>query len=119
LVIKDVVVKDSAGAPAAVLKRLEVCSSARSIRCGSKFVIDRVSVDSPEIHARVSRQGTINWIDFFSQELGGARGGRDRNESGHRLKSCAGGVVAGRSEDHWRCRALARRVAWQAVQRER
>lgn len=36
-------------------------------------MIDRVVLDSPEIHARVSRQGTINWIDFFSQELA-ARG---------------------------------------------
>jgi hypothetical protein len=67
-VIRDVAVKDSAGAPLLSLKRLEVLAGTLD-PLGGKFAIDRVTVDSPEIHARVSRQGAINWIEFFSQEL--------------------------------------------------
>jgi hypothetical protein len=72
-VIKDVEVKDPSGAPLLSLKRLDLLvGTLDPLR--QQFVIDRVSVDSPEIHARVSRQGTINWIEFFSQELAGRVG---------------------------------------------
>lgn len=65
--IRDLMVKDTSGAPLLSLKRLEVLvGTLDPLR--QKVVIDRVAVDSPEIHARVSRQGTINWIDFFSRE---------------------------------------------------
>ncbi|MEF8703346.1 MAG: DUF748 domain-containing protein [Candidatus Accumulibacter sp. UW26] len=64
--------KDRAGAPLLSLQRLEVVLGALD-PLGKRFVIDRVALDSPEIHARVSPQGTINWIDFFKQELA-ARG---------------------------------------------
>lgn len=70
LVINDVEVKDPSGAPLVSLKRLELLvGTLDPLR--QQFVIDRVSVDSPEIDARVSRQGTINWIEFFSRELAG------------------------------------------------
>ena len=60
-------VKDTSGAPLLSWKRLEVLvDTLDPLR--QKVVIDRVAVDSPEIHARVSRQGTINWVDFFSRE---------------------------------------------------
>ncbi|WP_186407282.1 DUF748 domain-containing protein [Candidatus Accumulibacter aalborgensis] len=65
--IRDLMVKDTSGAPLLSWKRLEVLvDTLDPLR--QKVVIDRVAVDSPEIHARVSRQGTINWVDFFSRE---------------------------------------------------
>lgn len=68
LVIKDVAVRDASGAPLLSLKRLDLLvGTLDPLR--QQFVIERVSVDSPEIHARVSRQGTINWIEFFSKEF--------------------------------------------------
>lgn len=68
LVIKDVEVSDTSGAPLVSLKRLDLLiGTLDPLR--QRFVIDRVSVDSPAIHARVSRQGTINWIEFFSKEF--------------------------------------------------
>ncbi len=66
--IKDVEVKDASGAPLLSFKRLEVLvETLDPLR--QQFVIDRVSVDSPEINARVSRQGAINWLEFFRKQL--------------------------------------------------
>jgi hypothetical protein len=67
VVIKDLVVQDSQGAPLLSLKRLEVLLGDVD-PLNRRFVIERVSVDSPEIYGRVSRQGTINWVDFFTRE---------------------------------------------------
>lgn len=68
VVVRDVVVKDAAGAPLLSLKRLDLLLGAvEPLR--RNFVIERLAVDSPEIHARVSRQGTINWIEFFRQKV--------------------------------------------------
>ncbi|MBL8406697.1 MAG: DUF748 domain-containing protein [Candidatus Accumulibacter sp.] len=66
--IRDLNVQDSSGSPLLSLKRIDVQLGSLD-PINRNFVIDRVAVDSPEIHARVSRQGTINWIDFFSREL--------------------------------------------------
>ncbi|MCM8613184.1 DUF748 domain-containing protein [Accumulibacter sp.] len=66
--LRDLVVKDTAGAPLLSLQQLHV-ALARIDPLQRVFAIERVSLDAPEIHARVSPQGTINWIDFFSQEL--------------------------------------------------
>jgi hypothetical protein len=122
---REVVVKDPAGAPLLSLKRLEVLLGTLD-PLQRNFVIERVAVDSPEIHARVSRQGTINWIDFLHQELAARRAAvpepaemRAEVRAECRQRRDAGGVVAGRSEGQWWCPALARRVARQAVQRER
>ena len=66
--LNDLVVKGSAGDPLLSLQRLHVVlASVDPLR--RVFAIEQVAVDAPVIHARVSPQGTINWIDFFSQEL--------------------------------------------------
>lgn len=65
---KDVVVKDKGGSPLLSLRSLEVVLEALDPLNG-KFAIERVSLEQPEIHARVSPQGGINWVDFLSQEL--------------------------------------------------
>ncbi|MBL8414258.1 MAG: DUF748 domain-containing protein [Propionivibrio sp.] len=61
-------VKDTSGFPLLSLKQLDLVIGSADL-LGRKFVIERIAVDSPEIHARVSRQGTINWIEFFRKEL--------------------------------------------------
>lgn len=57
-------VKDSAGAPLLALKQLDLTIAAADL-LGRKFAIDRIAVESPQLDARVSRQGTINWVEFF------------------------------------------------------
>ncbi|WP_291994773.1 DUF748 domain-containing protein [Candidatus Accumulibacter sp. ACC003] len=66
--LKDVVVKESSGAPLISVRALEVVIDSIEPLDG-RFAIERIDVDTPEIHARVSPQGTINWVDFFSKEL--------------------------------------------------
>ncbi|WP_374681910.1 DUF748 domain-containing protein [Accumulibacter sp.] len=78
--LKDVVVKDKGGSPLLSLRRLEVVLDALDPLNG-KFAIERVSLEQPELHARVSPQGTINWVDFFSKELA-ARGTPAAEEKG-------------------------------------
>jgi uncharacterized protein involved in outer membrane biogenesis len=66
--VRQLDVSDSSDAPLLAFKALDLAIGSADL-LGGKFVIDRVAVDSPQIHARVSRQGTINWIEFFSKEL--------------------------------------------------
>jgi hypothetical protein len=67
VVINDLVVQDTQGSPLLSLKRLEVLLGDVD-PLNRRYVIERVSVDSPEVYGRVSRQGTINWVDFFARE---------------------------------------------------
>ena len=66
IVLKDLLVKESSDAPLLSVKRLEL-SLAASDLLNRKLVIDRLAVDSPEIHTRVGRQGTINWLDLLAK----------------------------------------------------
>ncbi|WP_374690210.1 DUF748 domain-containing protein [Accumulibacter sp.] len=66
--VRDLVVKDTAGDPLLSLQRLHVVLATVD-PLQRVFVVERVAVESPEVHARVSRQGTINWVEFFNQEL--------------------------------------------------
>ena len=64
--IKKLNVKESSGASLVSFTQLDLgIASADVFR--RKFVIDRVSLDSPEIDARVDRQGDINWLAFLRQ----------------------------------------------------
>ncbi|WP_300453605.1 DUF748 domain-containing protein [Accumulibacter sp.] len=71
--VKDVDVKDASGAALLAVKRLQVLATSLD-PLGRKFVIDRVAIESPEIHARVSRQGEMNWLQFFRRELAARAG---------------------------------------------
>lgn len=75
--IKDLLVKDREGGPLLALRRLEV-ELGDVDPFNGKFTVERLAVDGPEIYARVSRQGTINWIDFFNKQLG-SRAGAEAN----------------------------------------
>ncbi len=65
--ISNLKVDDASGAPLVSFKQLDLTIGSSEL-LSRKFVIDRFSVDSPEINARVSSQGKINWIEFFRQE---------------------------------------------------
>ena len=73
--VKQLAVKDTSGAPLLSLKTLDL-SIASADLLARQFVVDRIAVDSPQIDARVSRQGTINWIEFFSDKLAAAKANR-------------------------------------------
>lgn len=65
VVLKDLQVKESSDAPLVSIKRLDLTLGAVDL-LGRKFGIERVVLDSPVIHVRVGRQGTINWLDLLS-----------------------------------------------------
>jgi uncharacterized protein involved in outer membrane biogenesis len=58
--LKSLKVVDSAGAPLVLFKHLELAIGSADL-LKRKFEIDRLSLDSPEIYARVNRAGLINW----------------------------------------------------------
>jgi len=64
--IKNLKVIESSGDPLLSFKQLDLgIASADLFR--NKFVIERIALDSPEIEARVNRQGDLNWVASFRQ----------------------------------------------------
>jgi uncharacterized protein involved in outer membrane biogenesis len=63
-VLRELLVKDFADAPLVSLKRLDLSLGAADL-LNQTFTVDRIALDSPEIHTRVGRQGTINWLDLL------------------------------------------------------
>ena len=61
--VKGLDVKETSGAPLLSFKTLKVGIGSADL-LNQKFVIDRFSLDTPVIDARVSAQGTVNWIEF-------------------------------------------------------
>ena len=70
--IKDLNVKENSGASLLSFKQLDV-SIAPSELLGGRYAVERVALASPEVHARVSKEGDINWIEFFRGELAKAQ----------------------------------------------
>lgn len=66
--IKGLNVKDNSGASLLSFKQLDV-AIAPSDLLGGRYAVEKVTLASPEIHARVSKEGDINWIEFFRGEL--------------------------------------------------
>ncbi|MBV5337688.1 MAG: DUF748 domain-containing protein, partial [Deltaproteobacteria bacterium] len=65
--IKSLNVIDAAGAPLLKFKQLELAIGSADL-LNRKFVIDRILLDSPEIDARVSRAGVMNWNTLVPKE---------------------------------------------------
>ena len=66
--IKELNVKENSGASLLSFKQLDV-AIAPSDLLGGRYAVEKVTLASPEIHARVSKDGDINWIEFFRGEL--------------------------------------------------
>ncbi len=66
--IKELNVKENNGASLLSFKQLDV-AIAPSDLLGGRYAVEKVTLASPEIHARVSKEGDINWIEFFRGEL--------------------------------------------------
>lgn len=104
LSLGDLRVNDARDSPLLACKRLDVFVG--SIEpLASRYVVDRVLVDSPEVHGRVSRQGTINWLDDFSDKLEAAdraaapraSGGKD----GADMRWSVGEIAINDGAAHW------------------
>ncbi|MEI7429364.1 MAG: DUF748 domain-containing protein [Betaproteobacteria bacterium] len=65
--IKSLNVVDASGAPLLKFKHLELAIGSADL-LNRKFVIDRILLDSPEIDARVSRAGIMNWNTLVAKE---------------------------------------------------
>ena len=68
--VRDLKVEDAANAPLVSFKTLEVAVGSADL-LAPKFVIERVAVDAPEVSTRVSKEGTINWLQLLPQEPAG------------------------------------------------
>ena len=71
LALKELVVNESGGSPLLALKRLDLALASAEL-LSRKFVINRLSLDSPEIYARVDAQGGINWLELLPKETANA-----------------------------------------------
>ncbi|MCB1933436.1 MAG: DUF748 domain-containing protein [Candidatus Accumulibacter sp.] len=105
--VKDVAVNSGSGSPLLSLHSLEVTVGMLDPLNG-RYAIDRVSIDEPEIHARVSPQGTINWVDFFNEKRTSpaASAARENSEKAAPVEwslgeaRITGGVLRWRDESH-------------------
>lgn len=66
-VFKDVAIDESSGSPLLSAKRLAV-QLAEVDPLARIFTIDQVTIDAAEVHARVSRQGTLNWLELIDRK---------------------------------------------------
>ena len=62
--LKNMKVKESADLPLVSFKALEVAIGSADL-LGGKFAIERIALDTPEINARATRSGTLNWLDLL------------------------------------------------------
>lgn len=70
--VKNLKVAESSGQPLVAFRQLDVAIGSSDL-LGGKFVIDRVAVEAPEIGARVSKEGTINWLDLLPKGSASAK----------------------------------------------
>ncbi len=57
-------VSESAGAPLLAVKRLDLDLGTSDLR-KRHFVVNRLAIESPEVHAQVTRDGVLNWLSML------------------------------------------------------
>lgn len=65
--VQDLHATDAADAPLLALKRLDLTLRSADL-LARRFVIDRVTLDSPEAYVRRDRQGEVNWLALVSTQ---------------------------------------------------
>lgn len=60
-------VSETTGAPLLSFKKLDVEVGSADL-LHQRFVIDRVALDSPIVDAKVSKEGTINWLEYVTPQ---------------------------------------------------
>ncbi len=70
--VKNLKVTESSGETLVSFKQLDVTAGLSEL-LGGKFVIDRVALEAPEIGARVSKEGTVNWLDLLPKDSATAK----------------------------------------------
>jgi hypothetical protein len=73
--IRDLKAVEASGQTLAAFKRLDVAVGSADV-LGGRFAIDRVALDSPEVAVRISRTGTLNWLDLLPRTDGPADSGK-------------------------------------------
>ena len=64
-VVKNLKAVESAGQqPLVSFKQLDVVIGSADL-LGGKYAVERVVMDSPEVSARISREGRVNWLDLL------------------------------------------------------
>ena len=63
-VVKNLKAIESVGQPLVSFKQLDVVIGSADL-LGGKYAVERVVMDSPEVSARVSSEGRINWLDLL------------------------------------------------------
>ncbi len=66
--LKNLKVNESAGPPLVSLKALDVAVGSADL-LGGRFAIERVALDAPEINARATRSGSLNWLDLLPKAV--------------------------------------------------
>jgi hypothetical protein len=62
--LKSLVVKETSDAPLVSIKQLDLVLGASDL-LNRKVIVERVAINSPEIHARVGKQGIFNWLELL------------------------------------------------------
>ena len=65
-VVTGMVVNEASGSPLISLKRLDVVLASADL-LQRRVVVERIALDSPELHVRVGAQGVLNWQELLAQ----------------------------------------------------
>jgi hypothetical protein len=66
--LTGLLVNEAAGAPLLSVKRLDLILAASDLLKG-RLMIERVIVDTPEIRARIDKEGSVNWQEVLAKVL--------------------------------------------------
>ena len=64
--VTALVVNEASGSPLLSLKRLEVVIASADL-LHRRVLVERIALDSPEVHIRVDAQGALNWQELLAQ----------------------------------------------------
>ncbi len=74
--VKNLRVVESSGAPLVAFGQLDVAVGAADL-FGGKFAIEKIALDAPDIVARVSPEGGLNWLDLLPKSAPSAGKAKD------------------------------------------
>jgi uncharacterized protein involved in outer membrane biogenesis len=97
--VKNLRVVESSGAPLVAFGQLDVAVGAADL-FGGKFAIEKIALDAPDIVARVSPEGGLNWLDLLPKSAPSAGKAKD-NVSPVAPAWSIGEVKIGGGVAHW------------------
>jgi len=97
--VKNLRVVESSGAPLVAFGQLDVAVGSADL-FGGKFAIEKIALDAPDIVARVSPEGGLNWLDLLPKSAPSAGKAKD-NVSPVAPAWSIGEVKIGGGVAHW------------------